>query len=296
MTMESDKPNVPAQLPTIQFNSSLDLYLNTDKMNQLYKVATMFAESDIVPKQFQGKKGNCFIALEMASNMGVSPIFLMQNLSIVNGKPAIEAKLLTAMVNNSGRFVDPLEYEIVGTDPTWNKEKGKPSDPTYKVRCFAVLKKTGKTLLGPWITWDMVMLEKWHDKTGSKWLSLPEMMFMYRAASFFSKQYCSDLSFGMQTQDEAGDILDITPGSPTQGQMVKGGKSKAASILNAFDDPAPATAASETATGDPVEASTETDSSNADPGTGETDMTPEEEEAIRQQEIKEAQDQENLFK
>jgi len=221
-------------IPTGGVPAGLELYLDINKMNQLYKVADMFAKSDIVPKAFQQKSGNCFIALEMAGNMGISPIFLMQNMAVVHGKPTLEAKIITAMVNSSGRFAEPLEYEIKGTDPAYDAKVKAPKDRTYRVRAYAKRRSDGKVLYGPWIDWDMVEGEGWVQKEGSKWKTMPEMMFMYRAASYFSKVHCTDITFGMQSTEEMMDVIDVSPGTGANGTPTR--VARAGKILSGFDD------------------------------------------------------------
>ena len=177
---------------------------NPAVMEQVWRASKLFASSDMVPKDYRDKPANCFIAIEMAERMGVNPFAVMQNLSIINGKPGMEAKLIIALINDSGMFVDPLEWEIAGDDP-------KAAD--YKVRAYATRAKTGKVCYGPWITWDMVKGEGWFQKAGSKWQTMPSIMFMYRAASFFAKTYAPNITMGMQTREEMEDITvtDVTP-------------------------------------------------------------------------------------
>ena len=52
------------------------------------RMATALASSTIVPKDYQNNPGNCLIALEMANRLKTSPMMVMQNLYVVNGRPA----------------------------------------------------------------------------------------------------------------------------------------------------------------------------------------------------------------
>lgn len=198
-----------ALVPTVQTHSGIGIITDIPLFNHMWRIAKIFAASDIVPKQFSGNEPNCFIAAEMANRMGINPIALMQNMAIVNGRPTLEAKLITALINDSGMFSDNLEYEVEGTDPAWNKAANKPVDPKYRVRAHAVKKSTGDRLYGEWIGWDMVMGEGWQAKSGSKWLTMPGQMFHYRAASFFSKIYCTNITLGMQTREEMEDVSPV---------------------------------------------------------------------------------------
>lgn len=171
---------------------------------QIWRAAQMFASSDLVPTAYKSKPENCFIAIEMADRMGISPFAMLQSLVIIQGKPSMEAKLIIALVNDSGLFVDPLEFEVVGDDPYAKN---------FKVRAFATMKKSGKVCLGPWITYQMVEGEGWLGKQGSKWKTMPDLMFRYRAASYFAKLYAPNITMGMQTREEMEDVdpINITP-------------------------------------------------------------------------------------
>jgi len=56
----------------------------------------------------------------------------------------------------------------------------------------------------------MAKAEGWLTKGGSKWRTMPEQMIRFRAASFWSRLYASDILLGMHTQEEAIDIEEVT--------------------------------------------------------------------------------------
>lgn len=171
--------------------------LDTSKFGHLQRVATLFASSQLVPQHFQGNVANCFIAMQMAMRLRVDPFMFMQSCYIVHGRPGMEAKLAIALINSSGLFTDSLDYEIEGgIDP---KASG------YRVRAFAVRKSTGKRVDGPWVDWPVVRAEGWDAKQGSKWKTIPLLMFQYRAAAFFGRLHCPERLMGMQTVDELRD-------------------------------------------------------------------------------------------
>lgn len=177
------------------------IFLNVARFEQMQRVSTMLAKSDFVPDRFRGNIGNCMIAMDMASMMGMNPIMLMRAMYVVNGQPGFEAKFISALINNSGRYTDPIEYE-------W---KGKKGQADWGCRAFAVRKRSGKTIYGPWVDWAMVRAERWDQPKGqkqqvSKWVTMPEIMFQYRAVTFFGRVNDSDLLMGMKTIDELDDI------------------------------------------------------------------------------------------
>ncbi len=186
--------------------------LDTAKFDHLWRVANVFARSRLVPVHYQDKPEDCFIGVQMAIRLKVEPFMFLQNTYVVHGRPGMEAKLAIALINSSGLFEDSLDYEIDGENP---------NDPKYRVRAFAVRKSTGKRIDGPWIDWALVKAEKWDTKEGSKWRSIPGMMFCYRSATFFGRLHCPERLMGMLTADEVEDIgppartVENTAGKPT---------------------------------------------------------------------------------
>jgi hypothetical protein len=75
-------------------------------------------------------------------------------------------------------------------------EKNKP----FSCQCWTT--KDGRRVEGPVIDMDMANAEGWTSKNGSKWKTMPEVMLRYRAASFFSRMNCPEISMGIYTSDE----------------------------------------------------------------------------------------------
>jgi len=173
--------------------------LTPSTLDEAWRYATALSRTSFVPEAYRGKPDDCLIAIDTAMRLNVAPLMLLQNSYIVHGRPGMEAKLVIALVNNSGGFTDPLDYEIDGEDP---------AEKSYRVRAFATRTSTGKILYGPWITWDIVKAEGWDGKSGSKWKTMPGLMFAYRAAAWFARIHCPEVLMGMQTVDELEDTGD----------------------------------------------------------------------------------------
>lgn len=125
---------------------------------------------------------------------------VMQNLHIIQGRPAWASPFLIAMVDQSGRF-EPLKFLIDGEGDgrgcvAWTK-----------------LRLTGERLDGPRVDIAMAKAEGWYGRNGSKWKTMPEVMLRYRAAAFFARLYAYDLICGLQTAEEVVDIdpIEVTP-------------------------------------------------------------------------------------
>lgn len=161
------------------------------------KMATTLAKSTIVPRDYHDNPGNCLIAIEMANRLGTSPMMVMQNLYVVNGRPAWSSQYIVAMINASRRYKTELQYEI----------KRDKQGNLVACRAFAYDYNDHK-VEGPEITMEMAEKEGWTTKNGSKWRTMPEVMIRYRAASFFGRLNCPDMIMGIYSTDEAIEISE----------------------------------------------------------------------------------------
>lgn len=55
----------------------------------------------------------------------------------------------------------------------------------------------------------MINAEGWASKNGSKWKTMPDQMFIYRAAAFWQRAYAPELGMGLITTEELGDVIDV---------------------------------------------------------------------------------------
>jgi hypothetical protein len=167
--------------------------LDTAKFEHLWRVAQAFASSDLVPEHFRGKPGNCWIGIQMAIRCGVDPFMFLQNCYVVHGRPGIESKLAIALLNASGAIKGRIRYRFMG--------EGKAKQCTAIATDARTDEEYSQT-----VTWAMVEAEGWNKKAGSKWLTMPDLMFQYRAALFLIRLHYPEVLMGLQTAEEIEDI------------------------------------------------------------------------------------------
>ena len=184
----------------LQLPAATNLLQNPKLLNQIFKLSNIYSSSSMVPDSYRGKPDNCFVALELASRMDVSPMLIFQTLYIVQGKPSWSGQACKALVDGSGKFRES-EYIMTG-----NFEDGSRG-------CYlqAVNSKTGKLVKGTEITLKMARDEGWMNKNGSKWKTMPEQMLKYRAAAFFARTECPEVLMGFQTAEETEDVYGAAP-------------------------------------------------------------------------------------
>ena len=170
---------------------------NKDAFNQILRAADMLSKTSIIPQSYQGKPQDCFVAIEMANRMGVSPMVVMQNMYVVKGKPSWAGQACTMLINSCGKFKD-VKHIYTG-------EKGKPNRGCYVT---ATRISDGSQVDGVEVTMQMAQAEGW--TSNSKWRNMPELMLAYRASAFFARVYCPEAMMGVQTAEEVYDA-DSTP-------------------------------------------------------------------------------------
>jgi len=172
---------------------SVSIFEDVNAFEYANRVAIPLSKSTMVPMAYQGNVSNCIVALEMSHRLGESVLMVMQNTSVIYGKPSLDSKFLIALVNDKAGFAEPLEFIFEGEGDSWS--------------CYAyTTRKNGKEVKGATVSVAMAKSEGWWDKKGSKWPTMTELMLQYRAAAFFQRVHCPGVSMGMHTQDEAIDI------------------------------------------------------------------------------------------
>ena len=186
--------NMP--VPTGQPRGVISPYASVSNFEVAQNMAKQLAASKIIPDSYQNNPANCMVALEMASRMQASPLAVMQNCDVIQGRPNFRSTFMIAIINSSHKFNTDLRFDITGEGDART--------------CVAwVIDVTNKRLEGPPISIGTAKKEGWYGRKGSKWPTLPDLMLRYRSAAFFARLYAADLVLGMHTTDEAEDIESI---------------------------------------------------------------------------------------
>ena len=236
-------PAMPTQAPATTALSNNTGVFQFNNFNDAMNAAQVLANSTLVPKDYRftykNKKGygyeattewvnnqnaaaNCLIALNMANRMGYDPLMIMQNLYIIEGRPAWSSQFIIAAINACGKF-DPLQFEIVNegekeieyVNSYWENGKKLSNQATVKLEnltCIAwTTDKKGNRLQSDKISMEMAVKEGWYQKNGSKWQTMAGQMLRYRAAAFFGRIYAPEILMGIYAADEIRDFVDVTP-------------------------------------------------------------------------------------
>jgi hypothetical protein len=199
--------NAPAKLSettavaAVQPQPTFDLSPRT--FEQALQFADYLADSDMVPKDFKGRPGNCLIAMQWGAELGLKPLQAMQNLAIINGRPSLWGDAVIALVRAS-----PLCEFVIETDDAHSstcrvKRRGEPEQS----RTFTDDDAKRAGLLG---------------KSGP-WSQYPKRMRQMRARAFALRDVFPDVLRGLPVAEEVldtpaerhmGDAEVVTPPAP----------------------------------------------------------------------------------
>jgi len=205
--------------------------INVESFDKLYQMACQFvgtkdSPNEMVPKQYQGNPAAFLIAYEIAQKTGETCLSVMQNLSVIQGRPGWSSKYMIGKINSSGKYRGGLRFCLSepSTNPTkveyvewqWdhNARKNMPTKKSMEVvnqscYAFAYDAKTGEEIRGVTIDYVMAIKEGWYNKSGSKWQTMGPVMLQYRAASFFASFFAPELLFGVPSVEEIQDGIII---------------------------------------------------------------------------------------
>jgi hypothetical protein len=186
--------------------------LDTARFNHLWRVAKTFAASQMVPEIFRNDPNSCMVALQMAFRLKVDPMMFLQKSYVIKGRPGIEATLAVALANTHGPFTGPIQYK-------WSGEKDKDD---WTCTAYATHSETNELCEMP-LDLKTVKAEGWYEKGGSKWKTMPRLMFMYRSAMWLIRAFCPEVILGLHSidelQDTGGETIDITPIEATHAKL-----------------------------------------------------------------------------
>lgn len=195
MSTEETTLNGTAELPTtVEIHG--DMMTSQGAFEHVQRVAKVFAASKLVPATYQNNIADCIIALQMAHRMNIDPFTFMQNTYVVHGKPAIEGKFAIALVNKLGPYPDGIKFKTEGTGDE------------LKVTAWA--KRENGEIDQCTVSYEQAKGMGWIAKN-PLWKQMPEQMLHYRAGSWLARRYCPEVLMGLQTTEEAKDVIDITP-------------------------------------------------------------------------------------
>ena len=178
--------NTLAIKPTAQFD------LSPQTFEQALTFSQYLADSDMVPKDFKGKPGNCLVAMQWGAEIGLKPLQAMQNIAVINGRPALWGDAVIALVRSSPACEYVIEEDDGRTATCKVKRRGEPE----QFRTFSADDAKAAGLIG---------------KQGP-WTQYPKRMRQMRARAFALRDVFPDVLKGLPVAEEVMDTpTDMGP-------------------------------------------------------------------------------------
>lgn len=174
--------NAPKEL-ALAAQGSFDL--SPRNFEQALTFSDYLADSDLVPKDFKGKPGNCLIAIQWGAELGLKPMQAMQNLAIINGRPSLWGDAVIALVRSSPLCEFVSETDDGNTATCRVKRRGEAEQHrTFSTEDAKVAGLFGKA--GPWTQY-------------------PNRMRQMRARAFALRDVFPDVLRGLPVAEEVMD-------------------------------------------------------------------------------------------
>lgn len=178
--------------------------LSPQTFDQALTFSQYLADSDMVPKDFKGKPGNCLIAMQWGAELGLKPLQALQNLAVINGRPALWGDAVIALVRSSPLCEFVIETDDGHTATCRVKRRGEPEQSrTFSMDDASTAGLKGKQ--GPWV-------------------QHPKRMRQMRARAFALRDVFPDVLRGMPMAEEVmdtpterhmGPVDEVKPDAPT---------------------------------------------------------------------------------
>ena len=169
--------------------------LSPQTFEQALTFSNYLADSDMVPKDFKGKPGNCLVAIQWGMEIGLKPLQAMQNIAVINGRPSLWGDAVIALARSSPLCEYIIEEDDGHTATCKVKRRGEPEQS----RSFSMDDAKAAGLLG---------------KQGP-WTQYPKRMRQMRARAFAVRDVFPDVLKGLPVAEE---VMD-TPTERHMGQV-----------------------------------------------------------------------------
>lgn len=180
--------------------------LSPRSFQEALQLSEYMAASEMVPKAYRGRAGDCFIVIQWGLEIGMKPLQAMQSIAAINGKPGLYGDAGKALLLANGCIIDEDDTEVVKANGKGRCKIIRPGRPPVQ-RTFTL--EDAKTA-GLW------------NKEGP-WRAYPYRQMAWRAFWFAARDAAADLLRGMGGFEEAldhplvkdmGAADEVTPAKP----------------------------------------------------------------------------------
>jgi hypothetical protein len=162
--------------------------LSPRTFDEALEFAKYLAASEMVPKIYRGKPGDCLIAMQWGYEVGMKPLQALQSIATINGKPGVFGDAGKALLLQHGCEIDEDDTEVV-------KRNG-------KARCK--ITRPGRRPVERTFSLEDAKTAGLWGKEGP-WRTYPFRQMAWRAFWFAARDAAADILRGLPGLEEVGD-------------------------------------------------------------------------------------------
>jgi hypothetical protein len=203
----TDKPDALTAAKAPPARVPVTLGITPTTIDEAWRLAQNFADSDLVPKDYKGKPANVLAAMQLGAELGLAPMQALQSIAVTGaGKPSLYGDGLLAVVLSSSAYRDHVEYyEVDGARRDGLTADDLAADATHDVRAVCTFWRTGQP--DPTTrTFSIAQAKRaglW--KKDGPWNLYPDRMLKMRARSWAARDTFADVLRGLHSAEEVAD-------------------------------------------------------------------------------------------
>lgn len=204
----------PAALEAAKPKPRAAIGLIPTTVDEAWRLATIMATSEIVPKQYKDKPADVLVAIMYGAEVGLTPAQALTGIAVINGRPGLWGEALLAVIISSPLYEDHEEYYTVeanGADGRVTAPRRRAElaaedlkNPTTAAVC--TFHRRGRTA---GFTRQFSIADAQRARLIGKagpWTEYPQIMLKMRARMFAARDAFPDLLRGVRAAEELGDI------------------------------------------------------------------------------------------
>ncbi len=203
------------------------MILAPKSLQEAMQASELFAKSALIPRTLQGKPADVLVVMLTGQELGIGPMTAFRGLFVVDGKPALYATMMLALVRRSGLAAYIREVEGNEQVAVWETKR----------------RDTGEIFRGKF-TIDEARKAGLLAK--DNWSKYPAAMLAARAQSMCVRKAYSEVLLGLHTAEELGaDAIELVETSadvyappPTEGPSAAARTAEAAPVAAVLGTPA----------------------------------------------------------
>ena len=207
-------------MPTIT-DDGLDLLTRqAEAMGAAHKLATVLANTQMVPQIYRGKPDDAAAAILYGAEVGLKPQQALQQVFVVHGQPAIYARTMVALLKAKGYRFETIES----------------TDEAVTVRATSPRGEVEEA------TWTIERAKKAAYTSNKKYSTDPQAMLYSKAASEVSRKIAPDVLLGIRYSAEDLELEQPVRATATRADRRGGARAalSAAAQQTAQPEPEPA--------------------------------------------------------